>query len=60
MNVLIAVLMGLALATPLAGFAAPDEAQKQLVQRAQEAKQKLTTAQAASGAERQKLMQERL
>lgn len=59
-KVLMAVLMGLALATPLAGFAAPDEAQKQLVQRAQEAKQKLAAAQAASGAERQKLMQEHM
>jgi uncharacterized protein YicC (UPF0701 family) len=39
-------------------LAAPDETQKQLIQRTQEAKKKLTAAQAASGAERQKLMQE--
>jgi len=59
-KMLIAVLMGLAMAVPLAGFAAPDEAQKILVQRAQEAKQKLAAAQAASGAARQKLMQEHM
>ncbi|HEU4353869.1 MAG TPA: hypothetical protein VFR66_18530 [Burkholderiales bacterium] len=41
-------------------LAAPDEAQKQLIQRTQEAKQKLAAAQAASGAERQKLMQEHM
>jgi ABC-type transporter MlaC component len=59
-KLLTAVLMGVALATPLAGFAAPDEAQKQLIQRAQDSKRKLATAQAASGAERQKLMQEHM
>jgi ABC-type transporter MlaC component len=59
-NLLMAVLLGLALATPIATLAAPDEVQKQLVQRTQEAKQKLAAAQAASGAERQKLMQEHM
>ena len=39
-------------------LAAPDETQKQLIQRTQEAKKKLAAAQAASGSERQKLMQE--
>ena len=43
-----------------AALAAPDEAQKQLIQRAQEAKKKLATAQAAQGAERQKMMQEHM
>ena len=41
-------------------LAAPDETQKQLIQRTQEAKKKLTAAQASSGAERQKLMQEHM
>jgi uncharacterized protein YicC (UPF0701 family) len=57
---LIAVLTGLAIAMPLLGTAAPDEAQKQIIQRAQEAKKKLAAAQAASGAERQKMMQEHM
>ena len=43
-----------------AAFAAPDEAQKQLIQRTQEAKKKLAAAQAASGVERQKMMQEHM
>ena len=43
-----------------AAFAAPDETQKQLIQRAQEAKKKLAAAQAASGPERQKMMQEHM
>ena len=59
-RLLIASLAGLALALPLAGNAAPDEAQKQIIQRAQEAKKKLAAAQAASGAERQKMMQEHM
>lgn len=56
----IAILAGLALALPFAGIGATDEAQKQLIQRAQEAKKKLSAAQAASGAERQKMMQEHM
>ena len=59
-RILIAALTGLALAMPLAGLAAPDEVQKQLTQRAQEAKKKLAAAQAATGAERQKMMQEHM
>jgi len=42
------------------GTAAPDEAQKQLIQRAQDAKKKLSAAQAAAGAERQRMMQEHM
>ena len=45
---------------PFAGLAAPDETQKQLIQRAQDAKKKLAAAQAAQGAERQKMMQEHM
>ena len=41
-------------------LAGPDETQKQLIQRTQEADKKLAAAQAASGAERQKLMQEHM
>jgi hypothetical protein len=61
MKTLIAsIVAGFVLALPLAGLAAPDETQKQLIQRAQEAKKKLTAAEAASGAERQKMMQEHM
>jgi hypothetical protein len=48
------------LALPLAGIGAPDETQKQLIQRAQEAKKKLADAQAAQGPERRKMMQEHM
>ena len=41
-------------------LAGPDETHKQLIQRTQEANKKLVAAQAASGAERQKLMQEHM
>ena len=59
-RLLIAALAGFAFALPLAGITAPDEAQKQIIQRAQDAKKKLSAAQAASGAERQKMMQEHM
>lgn len=59
-KLMIPILVGLALALPLAGTSAPDEAQKQLIQRAQQAKQKLAAAQAAQGPERQKAMQEHM
>jgi hypothetical protein len=59
-KLLIAAVAGITLALPLAGTAAPDEAQKQMIQRAQEAKKKLAAAQAAQGAERQKMMQEHM
>lgn len=48
----------LALAGPLLAFAAPDEAQKQLMQRSMEARRKLEAAQGAQGAQRDRLMQE--
>jgi ABC-type transporter MlaC component len=54
------ILAGFVLALPLAGLGAPDEAQKQMIQRAQEAKKKLSAAQAAGGPERQKMMQEHM
>ncbi len=59
-KLLVAILAGTMLALPLAGTAAPDEAQKQLIQRSQEAKKKLAAAQAAAGPERQKMMQEHM
>jgi len=57
---LMAIVTGLAIALPLVSMAAPDESQKQLIQRAQDAKKKLSAAQAAAGAERQKMMQEHM
>src|SRR5512138_1686111 len=48
------------LVLPLVVTSAPDETQKQLIQRAQDAKKKLAAAQAAQGAERQKMMQEHM
>ena len=59
-KLIVATLAALALAMPLAGIAAPDEAQKQLIQRSQDAKKQLAAAQAAQGAERQKMMQEHM
>jgi len=59
-RLLIAALTGMTLALPLSGIGAPDETQKQIIQRAQEAKKKLAAAQAAQGPERQKMMQEHM
>ena len=59
-KVFAAIVAALVLALPLSGVAAPDETQKQLIQRAQEAKKKLAAAQAAQGAERQRMMQEHM
>jgi ABC-type transporter MlaC component len=56
----IAALAGVVLALPLWSVAAPDETQKQLIQRAQEAKKKLAAAEAAQGTERQKMVQEHM
>jgi ribosome-binding protein aMBF1 (putative translation factor) len=57
---LIALVSGLAIAMPILGIAGQDEVQKQLIQRVQDAKRKLSAAQAASGTERQKMMQEHM
>jgi hypothetical protein len=61
MNVKIttAVLVAL-LGVSVAAFAAPDEAQRQAIQRAMAAKAKLHQAEAATGAERTKLMGEHM
>ena len=59
-GLLLAILAGFALALPFSGMSAADETQRQLIQRAQDAKKKLAAAQAAAGAERQKMMQEHM
>ena len=59
-KILAATLFGLSLAVAVPAVSAPDETQKMLIQRAQEAKKKLAAAQAAQGAERQKMMQEHM
>lgn len=53
-------ILAAALAAPLVGNTAPDETQKQWIQRTQEAKKKLAAAEAAKGAERQKMLQEHM
>jgi hypothetical protein len=59
MKKLLASMIGaVAVAIAVPSSAAPDETQKQLVQRMQEAKKKLAAAQAAQGGERQKMMSE--
>ena len=59
-KILTATLAALVLALPFSAGAAPDETQKQLMQRTQEAQKKLAAAQAAQGAERQKMIQEHM
>ena len=48
------------LAGPMLAYAAPDEAQKQLIQRSTEARRKLEAAQSAQGTQRDKLLQEHM
>ena len=52
-TVLALIIGGAVLALPLAGVAAPDEIQKALTQKAQEARKKVAAAQAAQGTDRQ-------
>lgn len=59
-KLLIALFAGLTLIAPLTSFAGPDEAQKQMIQRAQEAQKKLAAAKAASAGQRAQLMQEHM
>ena len=59
-KILVATLAGLMLALPLSGISAPDESQKQMIQRTMDAKKKLAAAQTAKGSERQKMMQEHM
>ena len=53
----LAALAAIALAMPLASMAGPDMSQQALIQKAQQAKKELAAAQAASGTERQKMME---
>ena len=59
-KIVFAVLAGSALLLPLAGVAGPDEAQRAIIQKAHEAKKALAAAEAASGTERQKMMQDHM
>jgi len=56
-RLLVAAFAAVALAMPLASVAGPDMAQQALIQKAQQAKKELAAAQAATGAERQKMME---
>lgn len=56
----LATMAVLVLAGPMLAYGAPDEAQKQLLQRSAEARRKLDAAQTAQGAQRDKLMQEHM
>jgi uncharacterized protein YicC (UPF0701 family) len=53
----VAALAAVALALPSASMAGPDAAQQTIIQKAQQAKKELATAQAATGPERQKMME---
>ena len=57
---MVAVAGALMLTLPMPMIAAPDETQKAIIQRVHDAKRKLDAAQAAQGAERQKMMQEHM
>ena len=56
----IAIATSALIGLPLVSQAAPDAAQRQMIERIQAQKQKLVAAQAAQGAERQKLMAEHM
>lgn len=56
----IATLAAIAVALPLAGIAGPDGAQQAIIQKAQQAKKELAAAQAATGTERQKMMEQHM
>lgn len=56
----LSALAALALAGPVLVYAAPDESQKQLMQRSAEARSKLSAAQAAQGTQRDKMLQEHM
>ena len=53
----VVALAAAALALPLASVAGPDGTQQAIIQKAQQAKKELAAAQAATGPERQKLME---
>jgi uncharacterized protein YicC (UPF0701 family) len=53
----VAALAAVALALPATSMAGPDGAQQNIIQKAQQAKKELAAAQAATGPERQKMME---
>ena len=53
----VAALAAVALALPLASMAGPDANQQAMIQKVQQAKKELAAAQAAAGAERQKMVE---
>jgi hypothetical protein len=53
----VASLAAVALVLPLASMAGPDQQQQMLIQKVQQAKKELAAAQAATGTERQKMME---
>jgi len=53
----IAAMAAVALTLPLTSMAGPDGSQQAMIQKVQQAKKELAAAQAAAGAERQKMMQ---
>ena len=55
-----ALIVAIAMSVPFTASAGPDSNQQMMTQRIMQAKQKLAAAQAAQGAERQKLMQEHM
>jgi uncharacterized protein YicC (UPF0701 family) len=55
-----AAIAGLMLALPLIAYGGPDETQRRLIERAQEAKRKVAAAQAAEGAARQQMVREHM
>jgi hypothetical protein len=59
-KLLAGLIAGIVFVLPLPGIAGPDSAQQAMIQKAHDAKRKLAAAQAAAGAERQKLMQEHM
>lgn len=54
------IVLAAALVLPIAGIAGPDSNQQYMIQKMQEAKKKLAAAEAATGVERQKMMQEHM
>lgn len=59
-RIILVAIVGLAMLLPFAASGGPDANQTYLIQRAQDAKRKLAAAQAAAGAERQRLMREHM
>lgn len=54
------IIMATLAALPFAASAGPDESQRMMTQQIMQAKQKLAAAEATTGAERQKMMQEHM